>query len=323
MSNQGEPQEQGLQETYRKRTVFVFFTVFLTLILATKALDLWAILIPEFSRLVQYFMVNMYPQLTLVARSQTEFVQNLTGQVLSRGELPYLEAGSCHLTFGPKIKNIFAIGACDVSVIIPALNEERYLPRCLESLSGQSREGQFEIIVVDGGSTDQTVEVAKEHADKVIVEPSRVGVARNLGAKHAEGKILAFVDADTIACERWIDEIARTLDSSTNAAGVTGPTLPYEGTKLDKLAYHVATGWAQRLSLKLGRPHVAGFNCAYRRDPFWDAGGFDEKNQEVRLPVSDDLLRDQRDHDAAFWPNTWLSAGPLRGLGTIGLLHST
>jgi glycosyltransferase involved in cell wall biosynthesis len=199
-----------------------------------------------------------------------------------------LEFGSRPLPFGTKIKNILVIGACDISVIIPALNEEKYLPRCLESLSRQSRKEELEIIVVDGGSTDRTVELAMENADKVIVEPSPVGVGRNIGAKHAEGKVLAFIDADTMACENWIEEIARTFDCCTNAVGVTGPTLPYEGTELDKLAYHVATGWAQRLSLRLGRPHVAGFNCAYRRDPFWDAGGFDENrvlSEDVTLSM--------------------------------------
>ena len=88
--------------------------------------------------------------------------------------------------------------------------------------------------------------------------------------------MLAFIDADTIACEEWLEEIARTLDSERGAVGVTGPTLPYEGTHLDRIAYHVATGWVQRFSLRLGRPHVAGFNCAYRREAFWGAGGFDE-----------------------------------------------
>jgi hypothetical protein len=288
MSNQGQLREQIPQETHRKPTVLLFFTVFLTLILATKALDVWGVLIPELGRIAQSFTVNICPQLSLVVRSQTEFVQSLTGQMLSRVELSYVEAGSCHLTLGTKIKNIFAIGACDISLIIPTLNEEKYLSKCLESLSRQSRESRFEVIVVDGGSTDRTVEEAKEHSDKVIVKPSAVGVARNLGAKHAQGEILAFIDADTMACERWIEEIERTFDSSANAVGVTGPTLPYEGTELDKLAYHVATGWAQRLSLRLGRPHVTGFNCAYRRDPFWDAGGFDENrvlSEDVTLSM--------------------------------------
>ena len=288
MSDQVRPLERTSQETSRRPTVLVFFTVFLTLVVVAKALDLWAILIPELSRFLQYFIVNIHPQVALVARCQTEFLQNLTGQMVSRGELVSLEVGSRPLPLGTKIRNILVIGACDISVIIPALNEEKYLPRCLESLSRQSGKEQFEIIVVDGRSTDRTVEVAREHAHKVIVEPSPVGVARNIGAKHAEGKVLAFIDADTMASESWIEEIARTFDSGSNAAGVTGPTLPYEGTELDKLAYHVATGWAQRLSLKLGRPHVAGFNCAYRREPFWHAGGFDENrvlSEDVTLSL--------------------------------------
>ena len=288
MSTQVERLEQVSQETSQKRTVLVFFTVCMTLILVAKAFDLWAILIPELSRFLQYFMVNIHPQVALVVRCQTEVIQNLTGQVLSRGELVSLEIGSRPLSLSTRIKSILVIGACDISVIIPALNEEKYLPRCLVSLSRQSRKEQFEIIVVDGGSTDRTVEVAKEYAHKVIEEPSPVGTARNIGAKQAEGKILAFIDADTMACERWIEEIGRIFDSSPNAVGVTGPTLPYEGTRLDKLAYHIATGWAQRFSLKLGRPHVAGFNCAYRKGAFFDAGGFDENrvlSEDVMLSL--------------------------------------
>jgi hypothetical protein len=45
---------------------------------------------------------------------------------------------------------------------------------------------------------------------------------------------------------------------------------------LDDLVYRLATGWAQPFSLRLGFPHVAGFNCAYSKTAFWNAGGFDE-----------------------------------------------
>jgi glycosyltransferase involved in cell wall biosynthesis len=148
----------------------------------------------------------------------------------------------------------FLVAACDISVVIPALNEEKYLARCLNSLVCQSRKDPVEIIVVDGGSTDRTIQVAKEYAHKVLVELARpVGAARNIGAKQAEGEVLAFIDADTIACEEWLEEIAGTFDSNPGAVGVTGPTLPYEGTHLDRIVYHVAPGWVQRFSLMLRR----------------------------------------------------------------------
>ena len=271
-----------------KSAIIAVTTLCISLILVLRAPDLWAILIPQSWKLLQPFEISSHLQMLSILRCQFEPLQNLIAQMLARGELLSLEIGSRPFPFGTKIKNVLVIGACDISVIIPALNEEKYLPRCLQSLSRQSRKEQFETIVVDGGSTDRTVEVADEYADKVIVEPSPVGAARNIGAKHAKGNILAFIDADTIACERWIEEIARTFNSNPSAAGVTGPTLPYEGTKLDRLAYHVATGWMQRFSLRLGRPHVAGFNCAYRKTPFWDAGGFDESrvlSEDVTLSL--------------------------------------
>ena len=257
-------------------------------IIVIRAPDLWAIMIPQSWKLLQPFEINSHLQMLSVLRCQFEPLQNLISQMLARGELLSVEIGSRPFPFGTKIKSVLMIGACDISVIIPTLNEENYLPRCLQSLTRQSRKEPFETIVVDGGSTDRTVEVADEYVDKVIMEPSPVGAARNIGARHAKGNVLAFIDADTIANERWIEEIARTFNSSPSAVGVTGPTLPYEGTKLDRLAYDVATGWMQRFSLRLGRPHVAGFNCAYREKPFWDAGGFDESrvlSEDVTLSL--------------------------------------
>ncbi len=269
--------------------MLVFVTLCVSVTLIWRAPDFWAILIPELGRLLQYLDVNTRLQTTLLLRYQIELFQNLATQMVAKGEWASLEITPRPIPFAIRIKIVLIAAACDISVIIPALNEEKYLPRCLNSLAGQSRKQPFEILVVDGGSADRTVEVAEEYADKVLLEPGRpVGAARNVGAKHAAGEILAFIDADTIACEEWLEEIGRTFRSDSRAVGVTGPTLPYEGTQLDKLAYHVATGWAQRFSLTLGRPHVAGFNCAYRRNAFWDAGGFDDNrvlSEDVMLSL--------------------------------------
>jgi len=257
--------------------MLLFVTLCVSLTFVWKSLDSWATLIPEMSKLLQYFQVTTHWQAVLTFRYTGELFQNLIAQMLAKGESALVEITPRPLPFPIRMRSVLMVAACDISVVIPALNEEKYLPRCLRSLVCQSTREPAEIIVVDGGSTDRTMQVAKEYAHKVLVGPARpVGAARNIGAKEAEGEVLAFIDADTIASEGWLEEIARTFDSKPEAVGVTGPTLPYEGTHLDKIAYHMATGWVQRFSLRLGRPHVAGFNCAYGRKAFWDAGGFDE-----------------------------------------------
>jgi glycosyltransferase involved in cell wall biosynthesis len=179
---------------------------------------------------------------------------------------------------------VIFLGACKVSVIIPTLNEEKYIKKCLRSLKEQDCKEEFEIIVVDGGSSDSTVNLAKSLADKIIIyEGKPVGDARNLGVKFAEAEKIAFIDADTMASKHWISRISKYL-SCKGVIGVTGPTLPYKGTKLDKLAYRVATKWLQRFSMAFGIPHVAGFNCAYLREPFLKCGGFEEG-----MTLSEDL----------------------------------
>lgn len=268
--------EQTLERAAQKE-VLVLVTVCVSLTLVLKAPHYWPMMIPDLSRLLQQASVGMHWQAVLAPRYVGDLFQSPVIQTIAKGEWTFSGIAPRDLSFEEKIKTVLMIGACDVSVIVPSLNEERYLPKCLKSLVRQSRREMAEIIVVDGGSTDRTVQVAKEYADKVLVEPARpVGAGRNVGAKQAEGEILAFIDADTIASEDWLQEIVLAFHSNPMAVGVTGPTLPYEGTPFDRIAYHVATGWVQRFSLRLGRPHVAGFNCAYRRRAFWDAGGFDE-----------------------------------------------
>lgn len=83
-----------------------------------------------------------------------------------------------------------------VSIIIPVYNEEKYLPFCLSSLKEQSFK-DFEVIVVDDGSTDRSSSLAQDFGTRVLVQNHQgTGKARNLGAKKAKGKILVFVDAD-------------------------------------------------------------------------------------------------------------------------------
>lgn len=84
-----------------------------------------------------------------------------------------------------------------ITVIIPAYNAERHLGQCLQALR-QSNDQDFELIVIDDGSEDRTREVAAEYGAKVLASAARSGPAsaRNLGAEHAGGAILFFIDSD-------------------------------------------------------------------------------------------------------------------------------
>jgi len=181
------------------------------------------------------------------------------------------------------LKNLFwsglvivVFGSCKVSVVVPTLNEERYLGECLRSLQRQDYDGEFEVIVVDGGSVDSTVDVARGLADRVLVcEGKLVGESRNIGARVARADKVGFIDADTLASEGWVRSVWEAL-SEPGVVGATGPTLPHRGSGLDYAVYSFTVGRLQRLSISLGLPHIAGFNCAYRRGALLRCGGFGE-----------------------------------------------
>ncbi|MGI5228101.1 glycosyltransferase [Actinoallomurus sp. CA-142502] len=88
-----------------------------------------------------------------------------------------------------------------LTVVIPTLNEEHYLPRLLDSLIRQKYSGELEVLVVDGGSSDSTVARAEAYVPRLDVRILRapradIGAQRNLGVRHASHDLLLFLDAD-------------------------------------------------------------------------------------------------------------------------------
>ena len=105
-----------------------------------------------------------------------------------------------------------------ISVIIPAHNEERYIAATLQALKAQTWTS-FEVIVVANACTDETVAVARNHCDKLVHLPERgLSRARNLGARLARGKLLLFLDADTLLAPDALEQIAHQF-SARHAAG--------------------------------------------------------------------------------------------------------
>jgi glycosyltransferase involved in cell wall biosynthesis len=99
-----------------------------------------------------------------------------------------------------------------LSVIIPALNEEKYIASTLKSLAEQTCK-DFELIVKDGLSVDNTVEIALEYADLVVSKrDTSIGDARNQGARYAKGDVLVFVDADTSLDKNALELIAENFN---------------------------------------------------------------------------------------------------------------
>ena len=96
-----------------------------------------------------------------------------------------------------------------LSIIIPALNEEKYLPILLSQIKKQNFSGgKYEIIVADAGSKDKTVEIAKSYGCKVVpggLPPK----ARNEGAKKARGELFLFLDADVVLPENSLEKFLK------------------------------------------------------------------------------------------------------------------
>lgn len=166
------------------------------------------------------------------------------------------------------------------SIIIPTLNEEKFLPRLLTSLKNQT-EKNFEVIIVDGGSTDKTIQKAREYEKFipsltiVFSEKQNVSYQRNLGAKIAQGDYLIFLDADSKVSPSFIKKLKGTIKKTPGLIylpkfipDIKTPDI----TLLFELAYFLI-----EVSQYTPKPFSTGGEIIIRREIFHILGGFDEK----------------------------------------------
>jgi glycosyltransferase involved in cell wall biosynthesis len=175
----------------------------------------------------------------------------------------------------------------NISVIVPAYNEARYLGNCLESLKNQSVSG-FELIVVDNNSVDDTVPIARAYTRTVLTcHDQGISSARNFGADRAAGDVLCFVDADGIVSRRWVEKVLDAFTGTKEIDAVSGFNV-FGNTTLPKAVlyntYNIVVFSSLFIGNHIGSPFVAGNNMAIRRRLFHKVGGFPEfVSEDVRL----------------------------------------
>ncbi|WP_298447389.1 glycosyltransferase [uncultured Marinobacter sp.] len=158
------------------------------------------------------------------------------------------------------------------SIVVPVYNEEKHIGSCLLSIFNSIYDGtQYEVIVVDNGSDDESLDIAKNSDARVFqLTTGNVGAVRNYGAKQARGKVLVFIDADCLLDRNWLNRAEKLIQDQPYCAYGGGAWLPEHPT------------WTEELWLlnKKGMPalpkHLIGASTMISKDLFLQLGGFNE-----------------------------------------------
>lgn len=169
-----------------------------------------------------------------------------------------------------------------ISIIMTSLNEERFIENCLISLRNQVLIKEwplnFEIILVDSGSRDRTVELARPYVDKIIYAPKGKLTARNLAIDQSMGNIIVSVDADCYYGEYWLNTLLSEFNNP-NVVAVSGSTIDNDAISpiLQDFVY---------VFDNLGRVFIypnkmSGRNSAFYKHLFHLSGRFDESINQL------------------------------------------
>jgi glycosyltransferase involved in cell wall biosynthesis/GT2 family glycosyltransferase len=177
-----------------------------------------------------------------------------------------------------------------ISIVINTLNRGPLLAKTLDSFRWLKYAGEFEVIVVNGPSTDNSDEVIAAwlpHIRAGKCDVPNLSISRNIGICMAKGDIVAFIDDDAIPEPEWLEQLARAYDTDGigGAGGLvfdqSGYTYQYEYSTATRLANAnwSASGSAEHLSFpgSFEFPYLQGTNASFRRSALLEVGGFDEE----------------------------------------------
>lgn len=169
-----------------------------------------------------------------------------------------------------------------VSVIVCSYNGGQTLEACLRSLK-KIDYPDYEVVVVDDGSTDHTKEILSHHpwVNAIYQTNHGLSVARNVGAAAATGEIIAYTDSDCMADPDWLYYLVGTLLSG-NYAGVGGPNISPPAQNWHQACVAAAPGGPSHVLLTdVVAEHIPGCNMAFYRWAFEKVGGFDPEYRKA------------------------------------------
>jgi glycosyltransferase involved in cell wall biosynthesis len=210
----------------------------------------------------------------------------------------------------------------EISVIIPVKNAEDTIAECLRAVFTQSWE-PYEVIVVDGHSSDETVERAEKFPAKIIYEDyGTTGGARQVGLENAKGKYVAFTDGDCIPEKNWLENLIKGFDEDVMGVG-GGVKNIGEGIWEKSIALIMNTyiGSANSVQGRLFEEKrfvksISGCNSIYRRQTLMSIGGFN-----TALSINEDTelnKRLSRMGRLLYVPNATVLHNQGRGLKDFG-----
>jgi glycosyltransferase involved in cell wall biosynthesis len=169
---------------------------------------------------------------------------------------------------------------CDwprVSVVVCAYNAARTIGECLDGVAALDYP-DYEVIVVDDGSTDATADIAAAHGARVFRTPNRgLSSARNTGLFASTGAIVAYLDSDAFPDPHWLRYLAASFEASTHA-GIGGPNIaPLDSAPVAQCVARAPGGPIHVLLSDLEAEHIPGCNMAFRREALMAIGGFDPR----------------------------------------------
>lgn len=164
-----------------------------------------------------------------------------------------------------------------LSIIIPTLNEEKYLPNLLKDLARQKKKN-FELIIVDADSEDKTIKTIEPFKDKVdslkvfVINKRDVVYQKNFGGKKAAGTYLVFIDADSRVSSTLTERLEKEIKKSKFMIYL--PTmLPQGGTNSDRILFKIGN-FLVELSQNWPKPFVTIGLMVFKRSFFNHMGGY-------------------------------------------------